>query len=318
MTTPLVSIITNSYNCAPFLRANIESVLCQDYQNWEHIVVDVGSTDGSIAILREMQHPRLKVLNIPYCGVSESRNFAIAQAEGEFIAILDADDAALPGRLRTQMQYFGDAPSTTLVAGGIIQVDQTTSEERTYLYPSSHDSIVTLLRTVFNCLPHSTMIYRLQAFRSTGGYLMEKSEDFDLALRLSRMGRLASVPMAVTRYAYRRVGSHTTQRPSGRDACFYATMAVVDDAAQGAGIAVSRSHLEAWLDNIGDDGLAALQGRWAAQAFLRALRGRDMALLKCLGQLVARRLGSMAKHRFAPWWSDGSTPLAIARRLSGR
>jgi len=103
-----------------------------------------------MAILREMQHPRLKVMSVPFCGVSESRNLAIAQAEGEFIAILDADDEALPGRLRKQVQCLVDAPHTTLVAGGIIQVDQITNKERTYLYPSTHNSIVTLLRTTFN------------------------------------------------------------------------------------------------------------------------------------------------------------------------
>ena len=149
-TPPLVSVITNSYNCASYLRANIESVLSQDYENWQHIVIDAGSTDGSMAILRGMQHPRLKVMNVPHCGVSESRNFAIAQAEGEFIAILDADDAALPRRLQTQMQCFVDAPHIVLVGGGIIRVDQVTNEERTYLYPSTHDSIVTLLRARFN------------------------------------------------------------------------------------------------------------------------------------------------------------------------
>jgi hypothetical protein len=270
-----------------------------------------------MAILREMQHPRLKVMSVPFCGVSESRNLAIAQAEGEFIAILDADDEALPGRLRKQVQCLVDAPHTTLVAGGIIQVDQITNKERTYLYPSTHNSIVTLLRTTFNCLPHSTMIYRIQAFRSVGGYSMEKSEDFDLALRLSRIGRLASVPELVTRYAHRRLGSHTeTCRPKGRSAYFYATMAVILDAAQNAKVGVPRSGLEAWLDDVGDDGLAALQGRWAAQAFPGALRTRDMPLLKYLGQLTLRRLGSMTKHRFDHWWGDASTPLAIARRLS--
>jgi glycosyltransferase involved in cell wall biosynthesis len=270
-----------------------------------------------MAILRGMQHPRLKVMNVPHCGVSESRNFAIAQAEGEFIAILDADDAALPRRLQTQMQCFVDAPHIVLVGGGIIRVDQVTNEERTYLYPSTHDSIVTLLRARFNCLPHSTMIYRLQAFRTVGGYLMEKAEDFDLAVRLSRVGKLASVPNAVTRYAYRRVGAHTVAcRPKGRSENFYGTMAVIGDAARSAKVAVSRSDIEAWLDAVGEEGLAALQGRWAARAFAEALRSRDLTPLRYLGQLVVARLGPMAKHRFDPWWKHASTPLAIAHLLS--
>jgi hypothetical protein len=161
------------------------------------------------------------------------------------------------------------------------------------------------------------MIYRRQEFRRAGGYVMEKSEDFDLALRLSRIGELASVPKAVTRYAYRRAGSHTeTCRPKGRGENFYGTMAVIGDAAQSAGLAVSTSDLEAWLDDVGEEGLAALQGRWAARAFVEALRGRDPLALRYLGQLAVVRLGTMAKHRFDPWWGHASTPLAIARLLS--
>jgi glycosyltransferase involved in cell wall biosynthesis len=270
-----------------------------------------------MAVLKEMRHPRLKVMSVPFCGVSESRNLAIAQAEGEFVAILDADDAALPWRLQMQMRCFVDVPNTVLVGGGIIRVDQTTREEKTYLYPSTHGSIVTLLRARFNCLPHSTMIYRLQAFRMAGGYVMEKSEDFDLALRLSRMGDLASVPKAVTRYAYRRVGAHTVAwRPKGRSENFYGTMAVIKDAAQSARVAVSESGLEAWLDDVGEEGLAALQGRWAARAFVGALRGRDLTPLRYLGQLVTARLGAIAKHRSDRWWKHASTPLAIAQLLS--
>jgi glycosyltransferase involved in cell wall biosynthesis len=319
MTPPLVTVITNSYNCAAYLRTNVESVLAQDYQHWQHIVVDAGSSDGSLAILRQMQHPRLKVMSVPHCGVSESRNLAIAQVKGEFLAILDADDSAVSSRLRTQLQCFIDSPSTSLVAGGIVRVDQTTGAEKTYLYPTTHDSIVALLRATFNCLPHSTMMYRLPAFHAVGGYLMEKSEDFDLALRLSRIGRLSSVPTVVTRYAHRRAGSHTeAHRPQGRTAHFYATMAVILDAARAAKVAVSEADLEAWLNEAGREGLAALQGRWAAQAFLGALRGRDMTLLKYLGYLAAVHVPSIAKCRFHHWWNDASTPLAIAFRLCQR
>jgi glycosyltransferase involved in cell wall biosynthesis len=315
MKSPSVSVITNSYNCASYLGANVKSVLGQDYEHWQHIVVDAGSTDGSLAILEELQHPRLKLLRVPHCGVSESRNIAIGQAEGDFVAILDADDVALPTRLRVQMQRFADDPRLGLVAGGITRVDQVTGACKNYTYPSDHDAIVALLRTGMNCLPHSTMIYRRTAFHQVGGYVTEKSEDFDLALRLARRGRLASVGDVVVRYAYRRPGAHTVaHRPKGRGGQFYVMLAVVLDAAANSGIAVSKPAIEAWLDSIGDDGLAALQGRWAARTLREAVRQRDAALLKQLSYVMAARMGSMARCRSQGWWGEAATPLAIAIR----
>jgi glycosyltransferase involved in cell wall biosynthesis len=121
---PLVSVIIAFLNEEKFLAEALESVLRQDYENWEILLVDDGSTDGSTAIAKEYvaKFPG----KIVYCehgghsnrGLSASRNLGIAQAKGELIAFLDADDVWLPEKLSDQVYIFQQHPEIGMVAEG--------------------------------------------------------------------------------------------------------------------------------------------------------------------------------------------------------
>lgn len=90
-----VSVITPAYNCEKFLKSTIQSVLNQTYQNWEMIIVDDGSTDNtySLALEYAKQDERIKVLkNKENSGIGFTRNVAIENANGRYLAFLDADD----------------------------------------------------------------------------------------------------------------------------------------------------------------------------------------------------------------------------------
>ncbi|MBI4573499.1 MAG: glycosyltransferase family 2 protein, partial [candidate division NC10 bacterium] len=104
MTGPLVSVILPVYNGERFLAAAIASILAQDYQPIEVIVVDDGSTDGTAAIARSFQGVRY--LYQPNQGPAFARNAGIAVARGAFIAFLDADDLMVPTRLSVQAGYL--------------------------------------------------------------------------------------------------------------------------------------------------------------------------------------------------------------------
>jgi glycosyltransferase involved in cell wall biosynthesis len=122
MNSPLVSVIIAFLNGEQYLPEAIDSVLAQDTPNWELILVDDGSTDGSTAIARQYaaQWPG-KVI---YCeheghvnkGVSASRNYGVRQATGELIAFLDADDVWLPAKLSAQVAIFQQHPGIGMVA----------------------------------------------------------------------------------------------------------------------------------------------------------------------------------------------------------
>lgn len=106
---PLVSIIMPSYNCSPFLRTAIDSVLSQTYGNWELLIQDDASTDGSLAIIEEYaaRDPRIKFeRNDRNRGAALTRNRAIERSEGEYLAFLDSDDVWLPKKLETQLTFM--------------------------------------------------------------------------------------------------------------------------------------------------------------------------------------------------------------------
>lgn len=105
----LVSIITPNYNCKRFIAQTIESVLSQIYTNWEMLIVDDYSTDGSYEIALEYaaKDSRIKVIrNEKNSGAAISRNKAIELAQGEFVAFLDSDDLWLPDKLEKQIAFM--------------------------------------------------------------------------------------------------------------------------------------------------------------------------------------------------------------------
>lgn len=119
---PLVSVVTSFLNEKSFLAKAIESVLAQEYTNWELLLVDDGSTDESTHIAKEwaQRHPdKIRYLeheNHENRGPSASRNKGIEHARGKFIAFLDADDIWLPQKLAVQVKIFEDHPQIAMVA----------------------------------------------------------------------------------------------------------------------------------------------------------------------------------------------------------
>lgn len=108
-TTPLVSIITPSYNASKFIEETLESILKQTYSNWELIIIDDCSTDNSIEILQPYieQDSRIKVLlNETNLGAASSRNRGLDIANGDYIAFLDSDDLWLPQKLSKQIAFM--------------------------------------------------------------------------------------------------------------------------------------------------------------------------------------------------------------------
>ena len=103
----LVSIISPSYNCEKFIGKTIDSVLAQTYENWELIIVDDCSTDNTDAVVAKYNDKRIKYLkNEKNSGAAVSRNKALREAKGRWIAFLDSDDLWLPKKLEKQIHFM--------------------------------------------------------------------------------------------------------------------------------------------------------------------------------------------------------------------
>ena len=111
---PKVSVITAAYNHVEFVRQSVESVLNQTYKDFEHIVVDDGSTDGTAEVLRSFG-TQIKYFRQQNCGTPAAINRGIRESSGEYIAILDSDDVWLPEKLDRQMRCFAQQPEAGMV-----------------------------------------------------------------------------------------------------------------------------------------------------------------------------------------------------------
>ncbi len=199
---PTVSVVIPSYGCAAYLREAIESTRVQTHRPLEIIVVDDGSTDGSLEIAREYGDP-VRVVTQPNSGVSVARNRGINEARGEWIAFLDADDAWEPTKLERQMA----AIVTGADADGVCAYtdfdrvggpEDGTVEQRPD-HPSAPDFRVRML-CEYTVLP-STAVVRasaLDGLRFPVG--ITDSEDMIFLLELRERGQFLHVPEALVAY----------------------------------------------------------------------------------------------------------------------
>jgi glycosyltransferase involved in cell wall biosynthesis len=121
-TAPSVSVVIPTYNCESYLRQAVQSVFDQTYTNWEAIVIDDGSTDGTASYLDSVAGDRVRVLNHAHCGnPARLRNVGIAAARGAHIAFLDSDDVWFPQKLKAQLEHLLAPPCAA--TGGAIRRD---------------------------------------------------------------------------------------------------------------------------------------------------------------------------------------------------
>src|SRR5689334_5694547 len=161
--SPLVSIVTPTYNMAPFLEEAIQSVLSQDYGNIEYIVMDGGSTDGSLDILRKYEG-RLRWTSGPDRGQTDAINKGFLQSAGAIFAFLCADDTYLPGAVDKAVRHMLANPGYA----GIYGEGYLTGEDGKTLcrYPTKPFDAELLRTECFICQPAS-FLWR-EAFAEAG------------------------------------------------------------------------------------------------------------------------------------------------------
>jgi glycosyltransferase involved in cell wall biosynthesis len=194
--TPRVSVVMPVRDGERFLREALDSTLAQTLEDFELIVVDDGSTDGTPAILAEAtQHdPRMRVQRQEPGGLTVALNAGCALAQAPLIARMDADDVMLPDRLERQTAYLEANPEVALLGGGIVLVDEAGSEIDCEPGRPELDFLVR------NELTHATVMLRADAFSALGGYRLDQSEDYDLWLRFDEHYGVAALAEPVIRY----------------------------------------------------------------------------------------------------------------------
>jgi hypothetical protein len=206
---PAVSVILPTFNRLKYLRPAVDSVFAQTYQDWELIVADDGSENEARAYLSSLaQRPRVKVLWLPHSGNPGAvRNFALREAQGEYIAFLDSDDLWMQSKLELQIRALRDCPGRQWCYTAInhinhagAQIYAEVSARRVYYEGRVFEDLLT--SKVAIAMP--TVVVSRQLLERVGGFdeRLEQQEDYHLWLRLAMLSEISVLrrPLACVRH----------------------------------------------------------------------------------------------------------------------
>lgn len=195
---PLVSVVIPAYNPGSFLSESLRSVVSQDYQHWECLVVDDGSTEDLTWV--EQIDPRIHLIRQHNSGVSAARNAGITASAGQYVAFLDADDLWLPTKLSQQVTCLEAIPSAVLSYTAASYIDGTGKIIGRYPYTRHLSGYRDLLQE--NCFGTGSVVARRVAIIRAGGFdvTLQTAEDYDLWLRMSMLGELVFIEDSLAQY----------------------------------------------------------------------------------------------------------------------
>jgi glycosyltransferase involved in cell wall biosynthesis len=210
-----VSVVMAVYNGERFLASAIASVLAQTYHDFELVVVDDGSTDGSNDVIASFQDDRIKVVAQSNQGLAAALNAGLQIARGTFIARHDADDVSEPDRLELQLLYLEKHPDVALLGTNYHCID---GEDRVFwttdVFTEPDD--LKLAEIASNQFGHGAVMIRASALEEAGMYDGQYASacDVDLWTRLSRRSRIANLKEPL--YRWRNVGQGLSTSDDGQ------------------------------------------------------------------------------------------------------
>ena len=204
MQKPAVSVLMSVYNGEKYLREAIESILNQTFKNFEFLIIDDGSTDGTSLLLKEYekQDKRVCVSSQENKGVTIATNKLLGHAIGDYLAVMDADDIALPTRFEKQAEFLDKNLGYVVVGSRVLIIDPDGLSIRPFAEKTIHEDIdADHMAGKGGAIIHPASMIRRSAVESIGGYRdMAPAQDFDLFLRLAEIGKLTNLQDILLKY----------------------------------------------------------------------------------------------------------------------
>jgi cellulose synthase/poly-beta-1,6-N-acetylglucosamine synthase-like glycosyltransferase len=203
MNKPKVSVIIPAYNAMSYLPEAVESVLRQTFKDFELIIVDDGSSDRTVEWASSLTDPRVKFISQDNHGSARARNQGIAIAEGDYIALLDADDIWESTKLEKQVNFLDRDPSIGLVDTSVVLIDENgKSTGRVVTSKADADVWKHLVQFQPVCSCDSTPLIRRECLETVG--LFDEDllflEDLDLWIRLASLYKFGAIEEPLVRY----------------------------------------------------------------------------------------------------------------------
>ncbi len=199
---PKISVLMTVFNAESFLRESLESLVDQDFVDWEAIVVENGSKDSSKEILSSFPDFRIKPVYFEKnIGRTEALNIALGNSNSKYIAILDADDIALRTRFSMQIKKLESDENLGLVGSWAEFIDSNGNFLQIKNGPEGHESIIKKIAKQ-NPFVHSSIMFRRDLAVQVGGYdsAFEYAQDFDLIMKIAAISRVEIIPEVLCKW----------------------------------------------------------------------------------------------------------------------
>ena len=198
---PQISVVMPVHNALPFLDESIRSILEQTFKDFEFVILDDASTDGSTQLLREWSGRDARIQlheSQKRLGLSGSSNAVVSKARAAIVARMDADDVAHPDRLRRQLNIIESRPDIAVIGTLCNGIDASGRVVR------PRDRWRLVRRSTYIPFPHGSAMFRREAFDAVGGYdeKASRAEDQDLFSRMATKGRVVTLPDILYSYRY--------------------------------------------------------------------------------------------------------------------
>jgi glycosyltransferase involved in cell wall biosynthesis len=201
---PRVSVLMTVYNGMPFLPAAVDSILGQSFSDFEFVIVNDGSTDGTADYLASISDRRVKVVDRENGGTAAAANEGLQHCTGEFTARMDSDDVSLPTRLAEQVAFL-DAHSQVGLVGAQMAPLGDAGVGKSLVLPLAHREVYQAMLDGRHGLGHSCIMLRTELLRRIGGYWKLRHQDaWDMMLRMGEVAELANLDRVLHHYRVHR------------------------------------------------------------------------------------------------------------------
>ena len=227
----MITVLVSVRNGEAYLREALESVLTQTLREFELLVVDNGSTDGTPQILASLDDPRLRVLRQdPGLSLGGALNRGLQEARYELVARMDADDVCLPRRLERQLSYLQNHPEVAIL-GTSYEIFGPHVERKWVVHAITHPLELAWHYTWESCLGHPTVMYRKSLILAAGGYPEGSAQDLVLFSRLSQQHRCTNLSEVLLRYRWHGQNMSVVEKPEAQreiEAAFRANLPLAE------------------------------------------------------------------------------------------
>ncbi|MFC4256631.1 glycosyltransferase [Altererythrobacter xixiisoli] len=231
MSAPAISVAMSVYNGERFLREAIESILGQTFGDFEFLILDDGSRDGSRDIYESYaaRDSRIRTIVRDNRGLIVSLNQLLDEAAAPVIARMDADDICDPTRFAKQIAFLNANPDYGVIGSWTADINEFGASHRLegFDHPTNHQEFLQAVKDDGPLLCHPVVTYRRDVVRNVGGYhaAFRHCEDYDLWLRLASVTKLANIPERLIRYRHYEgqvSARHATEQKIGHTVALWA------------------------------------------------------------------------------------------------